>query len=106
MVLGIEEQLGAVNAVTQFEKLFYLDRVWTNYLESPREIPAHEIALLERLTGEMSVLLRAAPDRAGYLDYVVGNHLEEFAKRYEETLQWRELTRPSRRRPWWVREGK
>jgi hypothetical protein len=92
MVLSMEEQLGAVDAITQFEKLFFLDRVWTSYLESAREIPAHEIALLDRLTGEMSDLLRAAPDRAMYLDYVVGDHLEEFAGRYEQTLKWRELS--------------
>ena len=53
MLLTLEEQFGAVDAMTQFARLSALDRVWTDYLErASRPIPQQDVRILGRLTDE------------------------------------------------------
>lgn len=98
MALSFEEQFGAVNAANQFERLVHLDQLWTNYLQDVKEIHERDIILLTRLTDEMSNLLRAAPDRAGYLEHVVADNQGYFERYYEQINQWEILSNSGRER--------
>lgn len=99
MPLNLEEQFGATDAMTQVARLGALDQVWTDYLErAERPIPQRDLQTLERLTDEMDRLLQEAPDRAGYLDYLVAHHAEELEEEYSRILESDELTESEKER--------
>lgn len=99
MPLNLEEQFWATSAMTQFVRLGALDQVWTDYLErAERPIPERDLQILERLTDEMDQLLQEAPDRAGYLDYLVTEHAEELEEEYGRVLESDELTESEKER--------
>lgn len=99
MSLNLEEQFGATDAMTQFARLAALDQVWTDYLErAERPIPQRDLQILERLTDEMDRLLQEAPDRAGYLEYLVREHTEELEEEYGRVLKSDKLTESEKER--------
>jgi hypothetical protein len=86
MPLSLEEQLETTTAVTQFSRLYALDRLWTDYLQQRTEppIPEQDVQVLEKLANEMDTLLQEAPNRATYLvNTLIAAHNEELQESYE-----------------------
>jgi hypothetical protein len=87
MPLSFAEQLETTDTVTQFARLYALDRLWTVYLQrAERPISEQDVQVLERVTGEMDELLQAAPASAETLDYAIVEHTEELYASYERIL--------------------
>lgn len=87
MPLTLEEQLGAVEAMTQFARLSALDGVWTDYLErASQPIPQEDIYVLGTLTDAMTQLLKEGHDRARYLRTVMARHTEELEEAYAQII--------------------
>src|SRR5215213_8347236 len=99
MPLSLEEQLRAVNVVTVFGRLFALDRVRTDYLESVEQpIPDEDIEVLSDLTDEMARILREADDRARNLLFLIHSYPFELEESYYRILSTAALSEDQRER--------
>ena len=88
MPLDLDEAFWTTTAVTQFTRMFILDRLWTCYLAEARPpISEGDVSALGRITDEMRTLLEQVPDRAGYLDHLIITHTDEVVAAYPNLLE-------------------
>lgn len=90
--LSLTHQFEIVNAGTNFNRLFSLDQIWTNYLEQAEPpIPERDISELETIVENMIQLLEESRRGAEYLTVLTNDYRDELAGEFEKSIQEAEL---------------
>jgi hypothetical protein len=95
--LTLGDQFGVSETISLFQRLIYLDQIWTAYLDNAEPpIPERDIQILRGLSSTMISLLKEAPDRAGYLTRITENNFGELEYTCARIIESDEITERQR----------